>query len=403
MSDVMLINPSSERILNNAGDRPPLGLLYLGAVMRDRGHDVRVRDMDHYSKQDLMDEVNNNPPEYAGVSVYTSPLYKESIELAQMLNGKCKTIAGGYHATSMPGTLNSFFDTVIRGEGELALPHIVENDVDGIVIGDKLDIEQIPYPARDLIDMDNYNFKQDGRPATTLMSSRGCPMDCIFCGNMNRKMRYNSDETVISEIKELKELGFRNLYFYDDAFTMNRERTLDLIYKIGIEDINYRVTTRAKSLDEELVKELADSGCSWVSLGIESGSADRLKDVNKHMTPTDNYNAIQLLHNHGIKSKGFFMFGLPNETKEDAEKTIAFSKLLRDEGLTSADFYIMTPFPGTPIWNNPENYGIQIVDRDYTKYLEAGKEPAKAFHKTKYMNTKQIEEVRKRAEEEWKQ
>ena len=97
------------------------------------------------------------------------------------------------------------------------------------------------------------------------------------------------------------------------------------------------------------------------------------------------------------------MFGLPNETKEDAEKTIAFSKLLRDEGLTSADFYIMTPFPGTPIWNNPENYGIQIVDRDYTKYLEAGKEPAKAFHKTKYMNTKQIEEVRKRAEEEWKQ
>ena len=403
MSDVMLINPSSKGILENAGDRPPLGILYLAEVLRKRNHTVRVRDLDHTTHYDFVDEVDRNPPDYAGVSVYTSPLYGESIELAKYLGDRCKTIAGGYHATAMPQSLTPYFDTVVTNEGELALPLVIEAGLDGIVSGNKYDIKKIPHPARDLIDMKQYGFKQDGRPASTLLSSRGCPNNCVFCGNMNRKVRFHTDKHVIEEVRELKDLGYNDLYFLDDAFTINRERTVSLVSELEKENINYRITTRAKSLDRDLVSMLADSGCSWVSLGIESGNNLRLKDVGKHMTTEDNISAVRMLNERGIKSKGFFMFGLPYESLEDAQMTIDFSKKLKNEGLTSADFYIMTPFPGTPIWMQPTEFGIDILDRDYTQYLEAGKGPSKAFHKTDYMEAEEIEKVRNRAGEEWKQ
>ncbi len=399
----MLINPSSKGILENAGDRPPLGLLTIGAVLQDRGHHVRVRDMDHVKYGDLLDEIDFEPPEVAGVSVYTSPLYEEAVGLGYALREKgIRTVAGGYHATAMPESLTEYFDTVIVGEGETSVPLVVENPgLTKVLKTSQMDIIRIPHPDRNLVDMSLYGFEQDEEPASTSMTSRGCPNACNFCGNMNKKVRYHSDEYVIDEIRRLKSYGFNDIYFLDDAFTVNKKRTMNLLELIKDEGIRFRVTTRAKMLDEGLVEKLANAGCSWVSLGIESGSEERLKDVSKNMKPIDNYRAVKLIHKNGIKSKGFFMFGLPNESKEDAQKTIDFAKFLKGEGLTSADFYIMAPFPGTPIWNNPEKHGIKIIDRDYTKYLEAGKEPPKAFHDTTHMKRHEIEEVRNRAEEEW--
>jgi radical SAM superfamily enzyme YgiQ (UPF0313 family) len=249
--------------------------------------------------------------------------------------------------------------------------------------------------------MNDYNFKQDGRKASTLISSRGCPNACVFCSNHDKKVRQHSIHHIIYEIRNLKERGFNDLYFYDDNFITGKQRTIKLIDEIKKENINYRFPTRANSLDEEIVKHLKDSGCSWIGLGIESGSNERLKDVKKHMTTEDNLKAVKLLTKYGIKSKGFFMFGLPNETIDDATKTIEFSQQLKREGLTSADFYIMTPFPGTDVWNNPDKFGIEIIDRDYTKYIEAGKEKAKSFVRTKFMDANNIETLRNYAEEQW--
>lgn len=401
--EVMLINPTSKAILNNAGDRPPIGLLSIASAIMKHGHKVRVRDMDHYSEEDLIYELDNNPPDVAGISVYTSPLYDESIKLSILFRDRgIKIIAGGYHASAMPSSLYEFFDAIIIGEGEEAFPKLLNDGVPSITINSTpIDLNNIERPNRALIEMNNYTFKQDGRRASTTITSRGCPNNCVFCGNMNKKVRFNSDEFVIDEIQDIKSYGINDIYFLDDAFTTHKKRTLKLLHKIKQENINFRITTRAKLLDDDIVKVLKEAGCTWVSMGIESGSDDRLKDVCKNMTTSDNYEAVKLLTKHEIKSKGFFMFGLPNESLEDAEKTIQFSLKLKEAGLTSADFYIMTPFPGSAIWKTPEKFGIEIIDRDYTKYLEAGKEPTKAFHRTKFMNQKQIEEVRNRAEREW--
>ena len=401
MERIALINPTSKRILKNFGDRPPLSLLYLGAILKSRRHIVKIIDMDHNDNSTLLNILDNFNPKYVGISVYTSPIYKESIQLAEMLKEKYKLIAGGYHSSSLPKTLTPYFDVVVIGEGEKAIVDIVENDLEGIVYGEKMNIETIPFPARDMINMNEYSFKQDRRPATTLLSSRGCPNFCVFCGNMNRQVRYHPIQRVVEEVKQLKKMGYNDLYFYDDNFVSNHRRTEALITELKDLKINYRITTRAQTLNEYIVKKLKESGCSWISLGIESGVDERLNDVNKHMTTQDNLNAVKLLHKHNIKIKGFFMFGLPNESVEDAEQTIKFSKKLKEEGLTSADFYIMMPFPGTPIWNTPERYGIEILDRDYTKYLEAGIETPKAYHKTKFMLPQEIEEMRNLADEEW--
>lgn len=401
MKKVLLINPSSKEFLTNAGDRMPLGLLYIAAYLEKRNKEVRVVDLDHSSMTELGKIVSEFKPDVAGVSVYTSVLYPQARQLGELLSGKCKTVAGGYHATALPGSLLDLYDAVVVGEGEIALNDIVDNDLTGLVIRGKTPVDNIEHPARHLLDSKNYMFKLDEKKAATLMTSRGCPNACDYCGNMNRQMRFFSNEFVIEELKQLQAQGYNDFYFLDDAFSINKKRTLELMVKAKTLGINYRATMRAKSVTSQIARGLKDSGCTWVSLGIESGVNERLKDIHKNMTVEDNIIAIKYLKENKIKVKGFFMFGLPNETESDANTTIKYSQNLKRLGLTSADFYIMTPFPGTDIWNNPDSYGITIEDKDYTKYLEIGKRGAKAFHRTTHLSRLQIEGLRNKAEREF--
>jgi len=398
---ITLINPTSKDILRGAGDRPPLGLLYIASALETKGHKATVIDMDHTTDEELMKHINKEKPDYVGVSAYTSPMYPEAIGLSKLIGDKCIKVVGGHHATAIPGSLTRYFDAVVQREGEYAMLDIVENGRTGVIDGGMVKAEDIPMPARHLIDLKKYTMLQDDKPTATLVSSRGCPNNCCFCSNQTRSVRYVSIENMMLEIGELMSNDVRSLYFYDDCFTANKKRAHNLLRKLEDKNLSYRITTRAKSLDEGLVKHLADTGCSWISIGVESGSNERLKDIGKNMDVFDNYKAVELCTKYGIKTKGFFMFGLPNESPKDAQKTIDFACYLKKEGLASADFYILTPFPGTPIWKNPEKYGIEILDRDYTKYLEAGKNPPKAFHRTKYMEPDVIEKYRKEAQEKW--
>jgi len=166
-------------------------------------------------------------------------------------------------------------------------------------------------------------------------------------------------------------------------------------------NLPFRVTTRANLIDDSKLEILAKNGCDWLSLGIESGDDEILKLSNKRMKAYDDHIATQKAAKHGLNVKGFFIIGLPGESEESAKKTIEFAKYLKGEGLTAADFYYLTPFPGTPIWNDPKKYGIEIIDKDYTNYLQAGK-TAHCVIKTKYLNNKRIEELVGQAKREFK-
>ena len=308
-------------------------------------------------------------------------------------------VVGGYHATARPDDFTDA-DFVIKGDGEQSIIDILEGRKPSSEL-QRTDINAITKPDRSLLMMEDYQMKQNGKRTATLISSRGCPFSCIFCGNYDRQVRFRSSDNVGKEIEELKEMGFDALYFLDDAFTVSKTHAIEVSQFAKIYDMPFRITTRATLLDESVIEELALNGLEIASLGIESGSAESLKAVDKKMTPEDNLKAVRLLHKYGVDTKGFFMFGLPKETPSRAEETIEFAKMLKGEGMSTADFYAMTPFPGTPIYENPKEFGCTILSHNWSKYLEVGKEEVEPVLETDCMTASQIKHFVERAKEEF--
>lgn len=386
-----LVNPDEHRILEHAGDRVPLGLLSIAAHVDN----VKVFDLNHTDLDDFMDEFQADQPETVGISIYTSSIAREAKELAGLLKGRTRLIAGGHHATVMPNDLVNDFDAIVRGEAEQSI-HIARYR-HGIIKAQAPDLTKTRSLKWDALEMKDYGMDQSGKRTGTLITSRGCCYSCAFCGKMYDWVRKEPTEKVKEQIQDLKDMNFEAVYFLDDLFTADQERMRKIVKSI---DMPFRVTTRANLVNKEKLKILADEGCEWLSIGIESGNNDILKNSGKMMTTTDNFKAVKLASKYGIKTKGFFIFGLPGETETTAKQTLDFSLFLKQEGLTKADFYFLTPFPGTNIWKNPGMYGIEITDRDYTKYLVAGK-GAKCYVNTQGLKSQQIEDFVTRAKQEW--
>lgn len=389
-----LVNPSERRILDNAGDRIPIGLLNIASTTEKHGIETKVYDLNHDKPTNLFNDVENDDEAIVGISVYTSPIYPEALQLARRLRPHAKLIAGGYHATAMPESLIKHFDSVVIGEGEQAIFSAIYED--GIFHRASPDLTEIPIPDFSKVDLSKYGLNQSGKRAGTMISSRGCFGNCAFCGKLEKKVRFEPLAKVERQLRIL-EREFDAIYFVDDVFTVNPKMKEIANYTIK----PFRITSRADTITEEKLEYLEEQGCEWLSLGIESGDDYILARCHKGMSKFDNLDAVINASKYGVKTKGFFIIGLPGETEETAKKTIDFSLKLRDNGLTKADFYFMTPFPGTPIWKQPSVFGIEITDRDFTKYLEAGK-GARCYINTEELKAGRIEELVEIAKEKWK-
>jgi radical SAM superfamily enzyme YgiQ (UPF0313 family) len=388
-----LINPNERRILDNAGDRIPLGLCSISEYMKNRGYKVKIWDMNHESDLDLMRQFHKDKPDAVGVSCYTSAIYPEAVAYGKAFRGKTKTIVGGYHASAMPLSLTDHFDSVVCGEGEqgfnIALSH------NGLIHAPPVSLDKLTLKTD--LDLSRYGIAgQQG----TILTSRGCPYNCAFCFNLSRKVRNYDMGEVKKQLNTLKG-KFKSVYFLDDVFTLDRERMKEITDFCREIDLPFRCTTRANLIDKDKINILANNGCECLSMGIESGDDEILARSNKKMNVYDNINAVEMAHNWGIPVKGFFIIGLPGESEVTARRTIRLAQDLSKWGLKQADFYYLTPFPGTPIWNNPDKYGIKIKDKDYTKYLEAGK-TARCVIDTEHLTSKRIEDLVKEARATWK-
>jgi len=402
---VLLINPSERHILENAGDRPPLPLLYIASYLRKQNNIVLVCDLNYVTFPQLLNVFNGFKPHYAGMSVYTSPIADLCYALASNLKNRfpeVKFVAGGYHVSVMKEDALKVFDYVVVGEGERFLEEIVNNPDRRIVYAEKvMNLDDIPLPARDLVDMSRYNLIQNGKRTTTLITSRGCPNNCVFCGNMNHRVRYHSPERVLEEILELRDkYGYESFYFLDDMFTFNKKRLYKVLDYLQPLDIKFRMVTRSDDINEDVAKKLSEAGCEIISFGLESGNDEILKRANKKTTVKQNEKAIEICYKYGIYTKGHFIIGLPGETEQTARDTIEFAKRMKKKGLKEANFYLLVPFPGTAIWRNPDKYGIEIVDRNFNNYLQAGKR-LKAVIRTKDLDESDLERLVKEAKEEF--
>jgi len=400
---ISLVTPNEREMLEGAGDRMPLGAMYVATSAKRAGHEVKLYDMNHDTEAELMTEAAGGPADILGISVTSSPSYNNMNRIANqyhMVSPNTTIVAGGYHAMARPHDFE-VADYVIKGDGEQAILDIAEGrePQEGI---QRVDFNKIPFPDLSLVDTDRYQMKQKGKRAATMITSRGCPFSCVFCGNYDRKVRFRTPVSIRGELEKLTEAGFESLYLLDDAFTVNKTHAQSVSNIIYEHKMPFRVTTRADLLDESLIEYLAGNGMEIASIGIESGNDEVLRRANKNTTTAEIERAVVALHKYGVNSKGFFIFGLPGETEKEAQQTIDFAMKLKDKGLTSADFYAMTPFPGTPIYNDPAKFGGRIIHHDWDKYLEIGKQDVEPAWETDTMSAEMIKFYMEKAKTKWK-
>lgn len=339
----------------------PLGNLYIASTVKKQGYDVKIVDYRGGIREYLP------PARFYGFSC-TTPEITQAKDIAQKVKGH--TIVGGAHPSLCPEDCMFYFDTVVVGEGEHAIIEILGGK-SGLVKAPRIkDLDSIPFPAWDLVESP---FSEElfpgerygkGQKAMTLLASRGCPYSCSFCGNLFTSVSYRSVSNIIGELKELMRRGVHYFRFEDDNFTLHPEFEL-LCTAIKKLRIKYKCHTRSNLLTLEKARLMAESGCEECGLGVESADNRVLKVNNKRETAEDHKQAILTLRNVGIRSKTYFIAGLPGETYETIEINKAFFRDVKPDKWTLSTF---TPYPGCDIFRNPQKYEIEITEPDWSTW-----------------------------------
>jgi len=366
MSKITLINLPQPNSLDDRLD-PPLGLMYIASALRKFNHvDVKIVDLPFIKKEDWPEAIGQ--ADIYGITVYSSSLHlaKEAHAICKMNNPDSVTVVGGPHPTSLPEETKGYFDYVICGEGEFMFYFYKGSAI--VKVPQITNLDALPRPARDLVDIHAYTRKVAGQKATSITTSRGCPYSCAFCCKdvFGHKVRTFSIPYVIEEVKEITDkYGIRALIFYDDTFALDRKRFYPLCKELQKLNIVYRCNGDIRNNTLEDFQVLYDSGCREITFGVESGSQKILDIIGKGATVEKNIVAIKNAKRAGLVTKAFLMIGNPGESEETIEETKAFMLEADPDQYTLFQF---VPLPGCAIWKDPEKYGIVITTKDFRNY-----------------------------------
>lgn len=213
-------------------------------------------------------------------------------------------------------------------------------------------LSDMPLPMHHLLPLQKYRMPMIRGPFTFVVTSRGCPAGCTYCikhVSYQFSTRVRSPKDIMEELWILKNLGMNNIHMYADLFTVNRDQVMGLCELMIEENINIKWTcnSRVDYVDEEMLKMMAKAGNWLISWGIESGNEEILRHARKGAYPDKARSALQWARQAGIKNWGYFIIGLPGETKDTIRDTIDFSKSLP---LDIALFHVAAPYPGTPFF-----------------------------------------------------
>jgi radical SAM superfamily enzyme YgiQ (UPF0313 family) len=246
-------------------------------------------------------------------------------------------------------------------------------------------LDDLPLPRHDMLPLDKYRIPMLKGPYSFVVTSRGCPAGCRFCikhVSYGSSVRLRSPESIMDEIRILYDLGLRNVHMYTDLFTVNREQVIGLcrlLIESGMQ-IRWTCNSRVDFVDQEMLQQMAQAGCWTISWGIESGNEEILKRVRKGIRLEQVQQALKWSKEAGIQNWGYFIIGLPGETEQTIQDTIAFAKRLP---LDIALFHIAAPHPGTPFffevvekgWFRPGTRW-EAVDMDRSTVLDYPNLPA---------------------------
>jgi len=390
----------------------PLGLLYLAAVLRENGYAVRITNLAGHSHESWKSEINE--ADLYGIQLYT-PTTGLGIEIAKFIKDKFKTkpvICGGAHPSALPESEElSVFDQVVVGEGERSILKVAEayknkKSIDRIIKSEFInDLDSIPFPAWDLVDMNRFTSKVEAKRSFGIIGSRGCPFQCAFCDHslFGKKVRFRSLDNIIQEIRKIISLyQVRHFVFFDDRFTIDRRRLIEFRDKVKDLNIIYRCDSRADISHPDLYEILYESGCRIVSFGIESGSQELLDLMRKGTKVEKNLKAIDMAKAAGLTVIGYFILGFPGETKETIQETINF---INKSGIDQAQFYTFIPLPGCEVYKHPQRFGARIISQDFSDFfLVTGQDGrgGKAID-TQHLTAEQVQEEMRKIREFLKQ
>ena len=378
---------------------PSLGIAYLGAGALKEGHEVKVIDSEvlNLTFKDLEEEIRKFNPDVIGMQTFCANInrcYKVA-EIAKRINSEIKIVLGGVQVTQLPyeSIKNENVDFIIYGEADISFLNLLKaiernkkdfSDVKGLIwkkngkvitnppqeLIKNLDI--LPYPALELFPIHLYRSSSQVRGNKTLhmFTSRGCPYDCSYCAGdliFGKSFRFHSSKRVIDEINHLKrKFNIDSIQFYDETFTINRKRVIDLCEKMIEKKVNisWSCFTRVDLVDEELLRLMKRAGCYQIFFGVETGVERLLKLIRKRTTLQQAREAFKLTRKLGIETVASFMLTLPTETEEETWQSIKFGLELDPDYVYWLTF---TPYPGTELAEYAEKTG-KILHKNYELY-----------------------------------
>ncbi len=386
MASVLLLNPpilKSDLYKGGAAIAQtkvePLGIAYVAAVLLEAGHRVRI--IDGIAEESTLRGIARKAQHYDFVGMSTCTAFaKRGYDAAKALKeaGDVPVIFGGPHATALPLEViaDKNVDFAIVGEGEYTISELITNlekkkpieKIKGLYYkkgkearftGERpflKDIDRIPMPARHLLPMHLYTGSEARSrrlPSHSIITSRGCPFNCTFCDKhiFGRSFRAHSPKRVLSEMELLVEkYRARDIGIWDDNFTVDKKRVLKICEMIKERnwDLTFSCEARVDCVDPDVLRALKSAGCEYIAYGVESGSQRVLDSIRKQFTKERVRETFKITHRIGIGIRGYFIVGLPGETKQDILQTIQFAKELNP---TIATFTFFTPWPGTDAYN----------------------------------------------------
>ncbi|MDO8528368.1 MAG: radical SAM protein [Nanoarchaeota archaeon] len=365
------------------GVHEPINLLCLAAYAKKFGHEVFIADQ--LAGENVFRKIKKLNPDFVGITG-TTAVITDAYEIADWCRKeKYKVILGGVHVSVMPEEALRHGDFVVAGEGEDALIKILEGKAKkGIVTGKVIeDLDSLPKIDRSMINMRYYQAGKDRNPGShlhfvpsntklnSMLSTRGCPYNCIFCHNSWRglRVRINSAKHIIEEMKDLKEkYGTEAIFFMDDDLLFNKKRVYEFceLYKKEKLNIIWGCSASVNSVDEEILRAIKEINCKQIMFGLESGNERILKMLkNGIATIEKNKSAILLAKKVGIFATGNFMIGNPTETEVEVMDSKRF---IIENDLEGFGVTISTPLPGTKLWDMFKEQGAIPKDIDWRKF-----------------------------------
>lgn len=418
MIDFLFVNPPSPdgskiiRDLNRSGRTSQEGIIWpqsslaLIAAMLSKEYEIEILDCiaEDINWREFEKVIKERKPRYLISHVITSTADNdfETFKIAKRFANPI-TISMGPHVTELTGESFeecSSLDYIIRGEPELTFKELIDalennkniENIKGLAYRGKdgklvinenrlfiENLDDLPIPRYDLLPLDKYVYPFMASKFVFIVPSRGCPYPCTFCRQpimWEKRVRSKSVEGIMRELRFLKELGVTNFLTLCDTFTVKRDIVIGLCKEMIKENLKMKwgCNSRVDTIDKEMLEWLRKAGCWMIAYGIESGSQKVLDMCKKEITLKQSIDAVNWTWQAGIKVYGYFIIGLPGETKETIKETINFAKSLP---ITFAIFHTAAPYPGTEFYKTALEKGW-LTNPKWEK-IDQGREPAVSF------------------------